>query len=117
MANEVSLGRVAGPFHTPQLPLLYVSSFGVIPKKGQPDKWHLIVDLSSPGGASVNDGIDSDEFTLHYISVDQVIRMVSQFGKGALMTIACSGPRALCGTLVSSMQQSSLCPAWPASHP
>ena len=26
-----------------------------------------------------------DEFTLHYISVNQVIRMVLQFGKGALM--------------------------------
>ena len=50
LANKVSLGRVAGPFHTPPLPLLHVSSFGVIPKKGQPDKWHLIVDLSSPGG-------------------------------------------------------------------
>ena len=31
---------------------------GVIPKKGQPDKWRLLVDLSYPGGASVNDGID-----------------------------------------------------------
>ena len=57
-----------------------MSSFGVIPKKGQPDKWHVILYLSFPGGrrggASVNDGIDPDEFTLHYISVDQVIRMV-----------------------------------------
>ena len=41
--------------------------------------------LPGGGGASVNDGINPDEFTLHYISVDQVIRMVSQFGKGALM--------------------------------
>ena len=37
-----------------------------------------------PGGASVNDGINPDEFTLHYIAVDQVIRRVSQFGQGAL---------------------------------
>ena len=62
-----------------------MSSFGVIPKKGQPEKWSLIVYLSSPGGASVNDGIDPDEFTFHYISVDQVIRMVLLFGKRALM--------------------------------
>ena len=33
----------------------------------------------------MNDGINPDEFSLHYITVDQVIRMVSQFGKGALM--------------------------------
>ena len=85
LATEVSLGRVAGPFASPPVPLLHVSSFGVIPKKGQPGKWRLIVDLSSPGGASVNDGINPDEFTLHNTTVDQVIRMVSQFGQGALM--------------------------------
>ena len=58
LANEVSLGRVAGPFNSPPpFPNLQISSFGVIPKKGQPGKWRLIVDLSSPWGASVNDGI------------------------------------------------------------
>ena len=50
LPNEVSLGRVAGPFNTPALPLMQVSSFGVIPKKGQPDKWRLIKDLSFSGG-------------------------------------------------------------------
>ena len=85
LANEVSLGRVAGPFNSPPFPNLQVSSFGVIPKKGQPGKWRLIVDLSSPWGASVNDGISADEFTLHYITVDQIIRSVSRLGKGALM--------------------------------
>ena len=85
LANEVSLGRVAGPFESPPVPNLQVSSFGVIPKKGQPGKWRLIVDLSSPGGASVNDGINPDDFTLHYITVDQIIRLVSRLGKGALM--------------------------------
>ena len=51
----------------------------------QPGKWHLIVDLSSPGVASVNDDVNPDEFALHYIMVDQVIRMVSKFGRGALV--------------------------------
>ena len=41
---------VTGPFARPPLPNLEVSSFGVIPKKGQPGKWRLIVDLSSPLG-------------------------------------------------------------------
>jgi len=44
-----------------------VSSFGVIPKWGQVGKWRLIVDLSSPTGSSVNDGINPEEFTLHYV--------------------------------------------------
>lgn len=35
----------------------------------------------------MNDGINPDEFTQHYITVDQVIRMVSQFGQRALMAI------------------------------
>ena len=64
---------------------MHISSFGVIPKKGQPGKGHLIVDLSSPGGASVNDGIDPQDFSLQYIKVDQVIRMVSRYDPGALM--------------------------------
>lgn len=85
LANEVSLGRVLGPFPSPPLPNLHVSSFGVIPKRGQPGKWRLIVDLSSPGGLSVNDGINPEDFSLQYITVDQIISMVSKFGRGALM--------------------------------
>ena len=82
----MSFGRVAGPFASPPFPLLQVSSFGVIWNMGQPGKWRLIVNLCSPGGASVNDGINPDEFTLHYMTVDQVFRMGSQFGQGALMS-------------------------------
>lgn len=85
LANEVALGRVAGPYARPPLPNLQVSSFGVIPKKGQPGKWRLIVDLSSPPGGSVNDGIDRNDFAMTYIKVDEIIRMVSKFGKGALL--------------------------------
>ena len=43
------------------------------------------MDLSSLGRASVNDGIDPDEFTLHYITLDQVIRLISKLGPGAHM--------------------------------
>lgn len=85
LANEVRLGRVGGPFHSPPLPNLHISSFGVIPKKGQPGKWRLIVDLSSPLGHSVNDGIDPDAWTLQYIKIDDIIKMLSKFGPGALM--------------------------------
>ena len=49
LASEVSLGRVAGPFASPPFPRLHISSFGVIPKKGQTGKGRLIVDLSSQG--------------------------------------------------------------------
>ena len=60
LANKVRLSRVGGPFDSPPVENLHISSFGVIPKKGQLGKWRLIVDLSSPQGHSVNDGIDPD---------------------------------------------------------
>ena len=76
---------MAGPFDSPPLSNLHVSSFGVIPKKGQPGKWRLIVDLSSPGGSSVNDRITAEDFSMQYITVDQIVRMVSKYGPGTLM--------------------------------
>ena len=85
LANEVRLGRVVGPFDAPPIQDLRVSSFRVIPKKGQPDKWPLIVDLSSLHGHSVNDAIDPDSWHLQYIKMDDIIRMVSKFGPCALM--------------------------------
>ena len=83
LANEVSLGR---SISTPPFPNLQVSSSGIIPKKGQPGKWCLIVDLSSPQGFSVNDSVNAEDFSLQYITMDQVIHRVSSFGEGALMS-------------------------------
>ena len=85
LANEVRLGCVTDPFITPPVQDLHISSFGVIPKKGQPDKWRLIVDLSSPHGHSINDGIDPESWYLQYIKIDDIIKMVSKFEPGALM--------------------------------
>ena len=81
----MACGWVAGPFPSPPLPNLQVTSFGVIPKKGQPSKWRLIVDLSSPHGSSGNAGIDPDEFSMHYIHLDQIINMIAKHRPGALM--------------------------------
>ena len=85
LATEVARGRVAGPFPSPHLPDLQVSSFGVIAKKRQPGKWRHIADMSSPYGSSVNDGINPDEFSMHYIHMDQIIHMTAQHGPGTLM--------------------------------
>ena len=48
---EVTLGRILGPLSPPPDGLV-VSKFGVIPKKHEVGKWRLILDLSSPEGAS-----------------------------------------------------------------
>ena len=78
-------GRIAGPFPIPPLPNLHTSRFGVIPKKHQPGKWRLILDLSSPVGASVNDGIPKDVFSVQYMSVDDIIDGIMTYGRGPLM--------------------------------
>ena len=62
--RELAKGRIAGPFSSPLLPHLHISRFGVIPKKHQPGKWRLILNLFSPDGHSVNDGIRKDPFTV-----------------------------------------------------
>ena len=82
--GERQAGRVLGPFDRDQFPMVQVSPFGVIPKR-EPGKWRLILDLSSPEGFSVNDGVDKDLCSLSYMSVDEVAERVVEVGKGALL--------------------------------
>ena len=82
--GEREAGRLLGPFRRSLFPEVHVSPFGVIPKS-EPGKWRLIVDLSSPEGGSVNDGISKEWCSLSYLSVDEVVRTVVRFGRGALM--------------------------------
>jgi hypothetical protein len=64
-------------FDKQSMPHVYVSKFGIIPKSHQPGKWHLIVDLSSPAGRSVNDGIPSELCSLSYIKLERVVQCLS----------------------------------------
>ena len=64
---------------------IHCSPFGVIPKKNKPDRWRLILDLSSPDGQSVNDGIAKDLASLVYILVDDVVVVIRKAGRGALL--------------------------------
>ena len=64
---------------------IHCSPIGIIPKKNKPGKWRLIVDLSSPAGASVNDGIRMELCSLSYTSVDVVAEKVLGMGKGTLL--------------------------------
>ena len=60
------------------------SPFGMIPK-GKPGRWRLILNLSAPDGASVNNGIPKDLCSLGYVSVDGLVRETLRLGKGAEM--------------------------------
>ena len=85
LQEEVALGRVVGPLPVGSIPGVQVSPFGVIPKGHTPGKWRLIVDLSSPSGCSVNDGIFPDLCSLSYINVDDIGRVVASLGRGTLL--------------------------------
>ena len=87
LAKECAEGRVLGPFPLQAVPGVQVSRFGVIPK-GKTGKWRLIVDLSSPEGASVNDGIDPCLCSLTYVTVDDAARAVVGAGRGAFLAKA-----------------------------
>ena len=62
---------------------LRVSGLGAAPKKN--GKWCVILHLSAPYGASVNDGISRDEFSLNYSSVDDAVRLFLKHGVGSLI--------------------------------
>ena len=82
LVKECVEGRVMGPLEPTQFPRVQISRFGVIPK-GSSGKWRLIVDLSSPEGHSVNDGIDSELCSLKYVTVDDAVTAIQQKGSGA----------------------------------
>ena len=85
LTKESLAGRILGPFHPHHMPMIHTSRFGVIPKRSQPGKWRLILDLSAPDGHSVNDGINSDICSMPYASVDHAAQIISQLGQDALM--------------------------------
>ena len=82
---ELAANRIVGPFTTEEVPLVQVSRFGVLPKSGQPGEWRLILDLSSPRGFSVNDGVDPSLCSLQYTTVDEAVGYILSLGKGALL--------------------------------
>ena len=75
IANECSEGHILGPFDPNLLPEVQISRFGVIPKRNS-SSWRLILDLSSPEGWSVNNGIDSDLCSLSYVSIEDTARAI-----------------------------------------
>ena len=83
---EVSRGHTAGPFTTPPLEALHCSPLGSAPKKE--GKVRLVLDLSSPRGCSINEGIAKDEYSVEYSLFDDAVHMVQSLGTGACMAKA-----------------------------
>ena len=87
LKDEREAGRVLGPIPATDVARVgvHINRFGVIPKSNQPGKWRLIVDLSYPKGASINDGVDPDLCSLSYSSVDEAARIIARLGRGAIL--------------------------------
>lgn len=75
--DEVSLGRVAGPFSQKPIENLRVSPIGLV-KKSTPGEHRLIFDLSYPESDSVNGGIPHELCSVQYTSFDAVTDMVKK---------------------------------------
>lgn len=80
--DERLAGRLLGPLPQPLVKYCQISQIGLIPKLHQPGRWHLIVDLSSPHGQSVNNAISPDISHMHYTSVWEASAVVRQLGRG-----------------------------------
>ena len=88
LLEELTCNRVAQiPASTAEDIGTHCSPIGVIPKKNKPDKWRLIVDLSSPADHSVNDAISKEGCSFSYTSVDDVAEAIMGTGKLAKMDI------------------------------
>ena len=75
---EVERGHTLGPFPSPPLDSFHCSPLGAVVKKDGSAR--LILDLSSPKGSSVNDGIDAETFAVKYCSFDEAVNMVREIG-------------------------------------
>ena len=83
LSREVRARRIVGPFDTPPIPNLQCSGVGVIPKKT--GGWRMIMHLSAPPDSSINYGIDKEEFTLRYATINDAVQMINRLGSNSLL--------------------------------
>lgn len=83
IVKDVARGRKL-VFDHPPYPNFVGSPMGCFQRKSS-SKYRVIHDLSWPPGESINDFISHEDYTLHYISVDDIVQYLSQFEPGAQM--------------------------------
>ena len=66
--SELTAGQPVGPFTAEACQHVHTSPIWLVLKGHTTGKWRMIVDLSSPMGCSVNDGINPDMFVeVHFV--------------------------------------------------
>ena len=81
---QVSKGYMAGPFPSSECSGVIAGSIAVIPKK-EPGKFCIIVDMSSPKKASINDNIRRQHTHVAYSSVEDAAHLMQHFGTNTLL--------------------------------
>ena len=88
LTTECAKGFAYGPFSKAPYEEYRVSRIGIAAGKYSGKK-RLIIDLSSPHNStnhiSINDLIDKDQCTLSYVKIDDAIKKICEFGKGAVL--------------------------------
>ena len=81
LSDSCRSGETAGPFSEPPFPNFRCSGVGAVPKKN--GKMRMIHHLSSPPGSSINDGISPDDYSLQYVTIDNAVDLIMQYGTSA----------------------------------
>ena len=83
LEKECGLGQVVGMLKPDSR--IHGSHFEVMQKSHQPDKWRLIVDLSTPKGFHVNNSISLALCLLSHALVDDEVQHIMTYSQGALL--------------------------------
>jgi hypothetical protein len=87
ISEELSKGRIAGPFINPPFTDFQTSPIGLVPKK-EPGSFRLIHDLSFPHQDSINSEIPSQYSSVQYESLDHAIQCILSQGNNCLISKA-----------------------------
>ena len=82
--KQLEQGYMLGPFTKQEGAGIITSSLVAIPKK-TPGQWRIIVNLSSPANASVNDNLTREFTQVVCTSVEDAVFMIHHLGQSALL--------------------------------
>ena len=85
ICSEVALGRLMDPITGEAVAGIHISPISLVPKAHRVNAWRMIVDLSSPHGQSVNDGISSELSSVQYASIDEAVSVMLSMGQATLL--------------------------------
>ena len=85
MAEEIELGRIAGPFHSLPFHHLHIPPL-TVREKSTPGKIRIIHNLSAPYDYSaINSNILENLKTVHYVEMSTILQAIHEIGKGAFI--------------------------------